>query len=225
MAEQYASFVITSAGNNIIARIVAGLNVTFNRIAIGDGYDYDTDKFVTKTELVNEVKSLPIKTMQITSSNYVELTAQFAKNDIKDTFWYREVGVYIIDPDDETKEILFAYGNRNNAAECITPHIQNYAVLKNIKCEVGVGSSKNVNILINTVTTTTTINFTAEDWVFDETSGVYSVELGSILESLRVFKTVENGKVETGIVSIVRNTANNTILKSLTAFDGCVVCV
>ena len=94
MAEQYASFVITSAGNNIIARIVAGLNVTFNRIAIGDGYDYDTDKFVTKTELVNEVKSLPIKTMQITSSNYVELTAQFAKNDIKDTFWYREIGVY-----------------------------------------------------------------------------------------------------------------------------------
>lgn len=225
MAEQYASFVITSAGREIIARIITGLNITFSRIAIGDSYDYDTENFVTKTELVNEVKSLNIKTMQITSSNVVELTAEFGKSDIVDAFWYREIGIYIIDPDDETKEILFAYGNRNDAAEYITPHIQNYAVLKNIKCLVSVGASANVNILISTTQSANTINFDAADWVLDITTNVYTIELGSIMESLKVFKTTETGNIETGIVSITRDTANNTMLKSLTAFDGCVVCI
>lgn len=225
MAEQYTSFVVTNAGRDIIARIIAGLNVTFSRIAIGDEYNYDTEEFVTKTELVNEVKSLSISSMQITSSNVVELTAEFGKSDIEDAFWYREIGIYIIDPDDETKEILFAYGNRNEAAEYITPHIQNFAVLKNIKCLVSVGVSANINILITTSESAEAIDFLSADWVLDETTSVYKLELGNVLESIKVFKTTGTGKIETGVVSITRDTANNTILKSLTAFDGCVVCI
>ena len=225
MAEQYASFVVTNAGRDIIARIIAGLNVTFSRIVIGDEYDYDTENFVNKTELLNEVKSLSISSMQITSTNVVELTAKFGKSDIQDAFWYREIGIYIIDPNDKTKEILFGYGNRNDAAEYITPHIQNYAVLKNIKCLVSVGASSNVNIVINTIESTSVINFAVADWIFDEIAGIYKLELGNVLESLKVFKTTEMGKVETSIVDITRDSSNNTILKSLTTFDGCVVCV
>ncbi len=225
MAEQYASFVVTNAGQDIIARIIAGLNITFSRIVIGDGYDYEAGNFVIKTGLVNEVKSLDIATMQITNSNVVELTAEFGKSDIEKSFWYREIGIYIIDPDDETKEILFAYGNRNDAAEYITPHIQNYAVLKTIKCVVSVGASANVNILISTTQSANTINFYAADWIIDETTNVYTLELGNILESIEVFKITETGKVGTSIVDITRDAYNNTILKSLTAFDGCVVCI
>ena len=225
MAEQYASFVVTNAGRDIIARIIAGLNVTFSKIVIGESYDYDTENFVNKTALGSEVKTLAIKNIQVTSSNVVELTAEFGKSDIEDSFWYREIGIYVIDPDDEANEILFAYGNRNDAAEYITPHIQNYAVLKNIKCLVSVGASANVNILISTTQSANTINFVAADWIFDEITGIYNLELGNILESLKVFKTTETGKIETGIISITRDTANNTKLKSLTAFDGCVVCI
>lgn len=149
MAEQYASYVVTNAGRDIIARITAGLTVNFSRIVIGSGSDYDTENFVNKTELINEVKSLGISSIQITDSNIVELAAEFAKSDIEDSFWFREIGIYVIDPNDETKEILFAYGNRNDAAEYITPHIQNYAVLKKIKCLVSVGTAANVNIQIS----------------------------------------------------------------------------
>lgn len=225
MAEQYAAYVVTNVGRDIIARIIAGLNVTFSRIVIGDGYDYDTENFVTRTALVNEVKSLSISTMQITSSNVVELTAEFGKSDIENAFWFREIGIYIIDPDDETKEILFAYGNRNDAAEYITPHIQNYAILKNIKCLTSVGSSANVNIVINTSEIASVVNFTAADWTTEETNNIFILELGNILESIKVFKTTESGKVETSIVTISRDLNNQTILKSLTAFDGCVVCI
>ena len=86
MAEQYASFVVTNAGRDIIARIIAGLNISFSKIVIGDSYDYDTENFVNKTALNNEVKSLSIKTMNITSSNVVELTSEFGKNDIENAF-------------------------------------------------------------------------------------------------------------------------------------------
>ena len=225
MAEQYASYVVTNVGRDIIARIVAGESVTFSKIVIGDGYDYDTENFVTKTELVNEVKSLSISSMQIASSNTVEFVAEFGTADIQDSFWYREVGVYVIDPDDETNEILFAYGNRNNAAEYIIPHVQNYAVLKTIKCLTSVGSSANVNILIRTSKGANVIDFVSTNWVIDETTGIYKLELGNILDSLKVFKTTETGKVETSIVTISRDLNNQTILKSLTAFDGCVVCI
>ena len=67
-----------------------------------------------------EVKSLKISDMQITSSNVVELTAEFAKSDIKDAFWYREIGIYIIDPDDDTKEINICYTIPNRHISRIT---------------------------------------------------------------------------------------------------------
>lgn len=225
MAKQYAAYVVTNAGQDIIARIIAGESVTFSKIVIGDGFDYETQNFVKKTKLENEIKSLSISSMQIVSSNAVEFVAEFGTADIQEAFWYREIGIYVINPDDETQEILFAYGNRNDAAEYITPHVQNYAVLKTIKCLTCVGSSTNVNIVIKTSESTFNTNFTSEDWVIDETTGIYKLGLGNILESLKVFKTTETGKVETSIVDITRDEGNNTILKSLTAFNGCVVCI
>ena len=225
MAEKYASFVVTNAGNDIISRVIAGLNITFSKIVIGDGFDYNNSLFVTKTQLVNQVMELDVKSLQISDTNNVELTAEFAKSDIKNSFWYREIGIYIIDPDDETKEILFAYGNRNDAAEYITPHIQEYAILKHIKCIVRVGESANVNILYTANDKATTVNFTSDNWVLNEETNIYKLELGNVSESLKIFKTTESGKAETGIVTIERDINNNTILKALTAFDGCAICI
>ena len=223
MAEQYASFVVTNEGQNLIARIIAGLNVTFSKIVIGDGYDYDTENFVTKTSLINEVKSLDISSMKIANSDTVELTAEFGKSDIEDAFWYREIGVYVIDPDDETNEILFTYGNRNDTAEYITPHIQNYAVLKTIKCLVSVGSTTNVNILIRTNEGATSINFESADWILDETTGLYSLDLGAISDGIKVLKTTDNGKADTALVDINKDNNDMTVLKAITPFDGYVL--
>lgn len=224
MAEEFISFVVTSAGEDIISRIIAGLNVTFSTMAIGDGFDYNTEQFVGKTELVNKIKSLEIKSIKITDAKNVELSAEFSKSDIKESFYYRELGIYIVDPDDETKEILFAYGNKNDAAEYITPHVQNYAILKNIKCVVRVGSSAKVNIIYSTNENVTTVDFTSDEWIFDEKRNIFKLELGNVLESLKIFRKVETGKIETGLVTITRDENNCTILEALTAFDGCAVC-
>lgn len=225
MAEEYIAYTLTSAGRDIITRIIAGLNVTFKRIALGDGFDYNTEGFSQRTTLVNEVKSLTNLTMKITSTNVIELLAKFSKGDLTDSFYFREIGVYIVDPDDETQEILYAYGNKNDKGEYLTPHVDNYAIQKELPCLLSCGVASNVHINVSDNQLTTTIDFKESDWVLDKKTEIYSLNLGEINESLRIFKTTTGGKVQTSLVEINRDSTNLTTLKSLAAFDGCVVCI
>lgn len=225
MAEEYIAYTLTSAGRDIITRIIAGLNVTFKRIALGDGFDYNTEGFSQRTTLVNEVKSLTNLTMKITSTNVIELLAKFSKGDLTDSFYFREIGVYIVDPDDESQEILYAYGNKNDKGEYLTPHVDNYAIQKELPCLLSCGVASNVHINVSDNQLTTTIDFKESDWILDEKTEIYSLNLGEINESLRIFKTTTGGKVQTSLVEINRDSTNLTTLKSLAAFDGCVVCI
>ena len=225
MAEEYIAYTLTNAGRDIITRIIAGLNVTFKRIALGDGFDYNTEGFSQRTTLVNEVKSLTNLTMKITSTNVIELLAKFSKGDLTDSFYFREIGVYIVDPDDESQEILYAYGNKNDKGEYLTPHVDNYAIQKELPCLLSCGVASNVHINVSDNQLTTTIDFKESDWVLDEKTEIYSLNLGEINESLRIFKTTTGGKVQTALVEINRDSTNLTTLKSLAAFDGCVVCI
>lgn len=225
MAEEYIAYTLTNAGRDIITRIIAGLNVTFKRIALGDGFDYNTEGFSQRTTLVNEVKSLTNLTMKITSTNVIELLAKFSKGDLTDSFYFREIGVYIVDPDDENQEILYAYGNKNDKGEYLTPHVDNYAIQKELPCLLSCGVASNVHINVSDNQLTTTIDFKESDWVLDEKTEIYSLNLGEINESLRIFKTATGGKVQTSLVEINRDSTNLTTLKSLAAFDGCVVCI
>lgn len=225
MAEEYIAYTLTSAGRDIITRIIVGLNVTFKRIALGDGFDYNTEGFSQRTTLVNEVKSLTNLTMKITSTNVIELLAKFSKGDLTDSFYFREIGVYIVDPDDESQEILYAYGNKNDKGEYLTPHVDNYAIQKELPCLLSCGVASNVHINVSDNQLTTTIDFKESDWVLDKKTEIYSLNLGEINESLRIFKTTTGGKVQTSLVEINRDSTNLTTLKSLAAFDGCVVCI
>lgn len=225
MAEEYIAYTLTNAGRDIITRIIAGINVTFKRIALGDGFDYNTEGFSQRTTLVNEVKSLTNLTMKITSTNVIELLAKFSKGDLTDSFYFREIGIYIVDPDDESQEILYAYGNKNDKGEYLTPHVDNYAIQKELPCLLSCGVASNVHINVSDNQLTTTIDFKESDWVLDKKTEIYSLNLGKINESLRIFKTTTGGKVQTSLVEINRDSTNLTTLKSLAAFDGCVVCI
>ena len=225
MADEYINYTLTTAGRALIARIIGGLEMTFKRISIGDGFDYNVGSFADRTEMVNEVKSLTNLTMKITSSNVVELTTKFSKGDIESSFWFREIGVFVVDPDNTNNEILFAYGNKNDNAEYITPHVDNYAVQKEINLLLSCGVSSNVHINISDEQVASRVEFLMADWILDSASGLYTLELGAIKESVRVFKTTPNGLEQVMFVEITRDNSNLTTLKAMTAFDGCVVCI
>lgn len=225
MAEQFVSFDITNKGKEILGQVIGGLQITFKRIAIGDGFDYEIGKFVNKTALVNEILSIDELSMKVTNSHFIELSGKFAEADVQNPFYYRELGVYIVDPEDDTKEILYAYGNRNELAEYITPQIQNYSVLKEIKCITSVGSSANVNILISN-STANKINFTTSQWSFEESTGLYLLQLGAMSnDGVKIFKVTDEGITDSVLVEITKNFKSETVLKSMAAFDGYLVCV
>lgn len=221
MAEDYVSYVLTSAGQEIMSRILAGTIVTFKRFAIGDGHEYNIDNYITKTELVNEVLSVDIESITIENSDIVSLLGKFSTSELQNSFWYREIGIYAIDPDDETKEILFAYGNRNDKAEYITPHVDNHQILKEIECKVSVGESANVRIYINNTEGALNIfDFTDDEWVYNEALELYVLNTNQTGVGLKVFKKTELGNVIVSFVDIVINSQNMLTLHSLHTFEG-----
>ena len=128
-----------------------------------------------------------------------------------------------MDPDDEDNEILYAYGNNNDNAEYITPHIDSYVILKEFELLTLVGESTNVHVIINDDSGANVIDFVESDWTFDSSTGMYVLNLGDIRESLKVFKTDAAGKTNVPGCDIKRTLNNSTILRSLISFDGCVV--
>ena len=223
MAEDYVSYVLTDAGRDIMARVIAGENIVFKRFAIGDGYEYNMENYLTKTELVHEVLSVPDLTMTIENEDIVSLLGKFSTSELDFSFWYREIGIFIVDPDDETKEILYAYGNRNDLAEYITPHVGNYQILKEIECKVSVGASSNVRIYINNREALNLYEFSADDWVFNEALGLYVLNTGQMGKGLNVFKKTDLGNVIVQFVDIVINSQDILTLQSLDVFDGYLV--
>lgn len=220
MADEYINYTLTTAGRALIARIIGGLEMTFKRISIGDGFDYNVGSFADRTEMVNEVKSLTNLTMKITSSNVVELTTKFSKGDIESSFWFREIGVFVVDPDNTNNEILFAYGNKNDNAEYITPHVDNYAVQKEINLLLSCGVSLNVHINISDEQVASRVEFLTADWTQEELDRTYFIKFDNINNPITVYKTVNSKNVIAPLVNIEFLGKNNVLLRSLTPFNG-----
>ena len=224
MTQEYIGFTLTQAGEDIMTQVIGGLQIEFKRIAIGDGYDYDVDNFKNRTDLVNEVMSLDSLVMQITAENEVLISSRFSKSDIESSFWYREIGLYIVDPEDNTKEILYAYGNRNDEAEYITPDVSNYGVLKELDFYVSVGNSANVTIYISSDQATTEVEFLQASWTLSQTTGLYHCILGAVNTVLKVCKVDSGKKIDVPGVDVIKE-GNITTLRALSPFAGIAVTI
>ena len=140
-------FILTTAANEIIFKVLSGKTLNFTRMAVGDGFSYDTNAAKNYTALVNEVLSLDITKIETSSLSSVRVTSAFKNTDTEKEFYYREVGLYAQDPD-TGKEILYAYGNRNDAAELITP-TGSSVITKQLIFIISVGDSANVTFNVN----------------------------------------------------------------------------
>lgn len=225
MTEQYIDYVITDRGRELIARVIAGETISFKRFAIGDGFEYDTSIFPQKAELTHEVLSVNNLTKEDVGSAKVVIKGSFNQTQLEEEFYYREIGLYVVDPDDETSEILFAYGNKNDKAELIIPGTSSYVVSKRLNCHLTIGKSANVNIYIAENATANVINFLESEWTREQDTGFYKVYIGEIQESIKVFRTVEGAKYSVPMSEIIRTGNNETSVRALVPFDGCVVCL
>ena len=141
------NFILTNAALELIPKILNGKTLNFTRMAVGDGFSYDDTIAKGFETLVNEVLSVDITKKEVLTTSSVRITSAFSSSDAQKEFYYREVGLFAQDPD-TGREILYAYGNRNEAAELITPIGKNI-VTKKLIFIVSVGDSANVTFNVN----------------------------------------------------------------------------
>lgn len=108
---------LTTLGKNLLLRGLTGEKITFTRMEIGNGAAQEIGKAVG---LINPLLSSDISKFTV-EEDFVTLTAAFSNKDLFDGFHITEIGVYAADPDDSTKDILFALGNEDTSAADYLP--------------------------------------------------------------------------------------------------------
>lgn len=135
---------ITAKGLELLSGALAGNKIQFTRIVMGAGEC--TEDIGLAESLVDQKQSLDIKSMSRNGSKVV-LSGVLAQTQIKDDFYWKEIGVYAKGADDDT-EILYLYGTaKANEYSYISKDMLNE---KLINIGVLVSTAQNVSATINT---------------------------------------------------------------------------
>lgn len=139
---------VTMKGAVIIASLVAGSTLTFTRIAVGDGILPAGQTVLTTEKLVNPLFDVPISSVESDSVAHATVKGVFNNKDLNTGFYYRELGLFAINPVTNAEE-LFCYGNAGDLAEWINPAGESSLVEKEIHLVTLIGNASNVTAIFD----------------------------------------------------------------------------
>lgn len=140
---------ITTAGAQLAAKTIVGKKLEFTVAKLGSGTlsDSSINAIKARTSLVKEVMSIDITRVEQTSKTQATIGFVFKNTDASSAFYFRELGIFAIDPDTK-QEILFAYAYAGNNAEYVNNSISEI-VQKKINVVVTVDNASNVQITLD----------------------------------------------------------------------------
>lgn len=188
---------ITMKGAVIIASLVAGQTLTFTRIAVGDGVLPSGQTPLSTGKMVNPLFDVPILSVESDNVAHATVKGAFNNADLDTGFYYREIGLYAIDPETNTEE-LFCYGNAGDDAEWINAVGESSLIEKEIHLVTLIGSA-----------TTVTANF-------DEKATVLKSEYDAAMK-LKADLDAEGGRV---VASQMRFDKTQTLYVDASAAAG-----
>ena len=139
---------ITTAGLIVLAKGVAGQKINYTKIVLGDGYLEEGQTPRTLTGVVSPKATVDITKLKINGDGTVAVGGIFTNGDETDGFYYRELGLYADDPDEDVGEVLYCYGNCGDLAEWIPPTGGATIVEKTIDIVTAIGTATNVTAYI-----------------------------------------------------------------------------
>lgn len=139
---------ITAAGLLVLAKGVAGQQINYTKIVLGDGYLEEGQTPRSLTGVVSPKATVDITKLKINGDGTVAVGGIFTNGDETDGFYYRELGLYAEDPDPEVGEVLYCYGNCGDLAEWIPPTGGATIVEKTIDIVTAIGTATNVTAYI-----------------------------------------------------------------------------
>ncbi|CEG29787.1 phage tail-collar fiber domain-containing protein [Bacillus sp. B-jedd] len=142
----FGGLVMTNRGRNLQAKAQTGKPLNFTRIAMGDG-QLSGSSILDLNSMRSEKKSLEINKLKNLGDGKVAIGAIFSNQTVTTGFYFREIGLFAMDPD--IGEILYSYGNSGNNAEYIPARNGDEIIEKNIDLITVIGSAANVTATID----------------------------------------------------------------------------
>lgn len=136
---------ITKKGSLLAAKTLQGKQIEFDHAEIGSGALSGDAR--NKTALTTKVLECPINNIKITGDTQAQISFSFKNIDASNAFYFRELGLFAIDPDTKEK-VLYAYSNAGTTAEYINNSVTEL-IEKNIDLTVLVDNASNVNITLD----------------------------------------------------------------------------
>ena len=139
---------ITAAGLLVLAKGVAGKQINYTKIVLGDGYLEEGQTPRSLTGVVSPKAVIDITKLKVNTDGTVAVGGIFTNDQTSDGFFYRELGLYAEDPDPAVGEVLYCYGNCGDLAEWIPPTGGATIVEKTIDIITVIGTASNVTAYI-----------------------------------------------------------------------------
>lgn len=140
---------ITTEGAKLAAKTMEGKILKFSHAQLGSGTLTDTSPSALKkrTALVKKVMECDILKAKKTADTQATISFLLKNTDAPSSFYFKELGIFAIDPDTKT-EVLFAYSNAGNNAEYINNSISEL-VEKYIDVVTIIDNASNVSIVLD----------------------------------------------------------------------------
>lgn len=136
---------LTASGKNLLLRALAGETINFTKIQLGNGPEQDP---ADAESLVNPILTVELSNIEV-GQEYVTLTARFTNGSVTSGFHVTEAGFYAEDPDDDTKEILYALGNEDESTADYVPDNGNRILEMQFDALIFIGDAENVSAAIS----------------------------------------------------------------------------
>ena len=135
---------LTNLGLNLLSKAQSGAVLNFTKIKIGN-HAYTGDLSLL-TDLINPTKELSLESINVENQT-TRIRCTLNNSGVLEGYYIREIGVFAMDPDEG--EILYAVSNTgDNPADYIPPESSD-AVEEIIEFIVSIGTSENVNTIID----------------------------------------------------------------------------
>lgn len=142
----YAVPQLTDYGMSLLIRAIGGEQITFTRMAIGNGdVPAGTDP-ASLNNLINEQLSFGIASIEAADTGSVRIIGRFDSTEIVNDFRWKELGIFCKGEDDVEK--LYAYCNDGNNAGMLKANASDVTAEQSVGLIVEVGTASSVTAII-----------------------------------------------------------------------------
>lgn len=154
MTENSGGYIVTRAGLNVLAKAIAGKQLLFTRVSLGDCERNGQEVEVTDDEayelnaLIHKKKDLPITGEPTVSGGiaYIKFTVQNAE--VSEGFWLCETGIFARDPDTNA-EVLYAYEYKGKRGGWLPPSGGSEIWQEDHVAAIAVAQAENITAIID----------------------------------------------------------------------------